>query len=175
MRIIRLIRVPVTLAFFSVLLLLNLFAHSTHAQRSQIGAAKNWSVYGGGPESTRYSRLSQINRENVRNLKVAWTFDSGDAYPGSEMQCNPLVVNGVLYATTPKVNVVALNAATGKLLWRFDPHQGRKVLGKIRNRGVTYWSDGRQSRIFVAVRQFLYSLDAKSGKPVVKLRRRGPD
>lgn len=163
----RLIRVLVVLAFISVLPTLNLFVHgSTHAQTSRAGARKDWSTYGGGPESTRYSSLKQINRENVRNLKVAWTFDSGDAYLGSEMQCNPLVVNGVLYATTPKVSVVALNAATGKLLWRFDPHQGRKVLGKMRNRGVAYWSDGRQGRIFVAVRQYLYSLDAKNGEPV---------
>jgi quinoprotein glucose dehydrogenase len=163
----RLIRVLVILAFISLLAIHNLFVHSsTHAQTSQAGAGKDWSIYGGGPESTRYSSLKQINRKNVRNLKVAWTFDSGDAYPGSEMQCNPLVVNGVLYATTPKVNVIALNAATGKLLWRFDPHQGRKVLGKLGNRGVTYWSDGKEERIFVAVRQYLYSLDAKSGKPV---------
>jgi quinoprotein glucose dehydrogenase len=163
----RLIRALVILAFISVLAIHNLFVHrSTLAQTSHAGAGKDWSIYGGVPESTRYSSLKQINRKNVRNLKVAWIFDSGDAYPGSEMQCNPLVVNGVLYATTPKVNVIALNAATGKLLWRFDPHQGRKVLGKIRNRGVTYWSDGKQERIFVAVRQYLYSLDAKSGEPV---------
>jgi quinoprotein glucose dehydrogenase len=82
------------------------------------------------------------------------------------MQCNPLVVNGVLYATTPTVNVIALNAASGKLLWRFDPNQGRKVLGTMRNRGITYWSDGKQERIFVTARQYLYSLDAKTGKPV---------
>src|SRR5437667_186589 len=158
----RLIRILVILAFIS--LILDLFVDtSTHAQA---GAGKDWSTYGGGPESSRYSNLKKINRRNVGNLKVAWTFDSGDAYPGSEMQCNPLVVNGVLYATTPKVNVIALNATTGKLLWRFDPHEGRKVLGKMRNRGVTYWSDGKQGRIFIAVRQYLYSLDAKNGKPV---------
>ncbi|HKY03402.1 MAG TPA: PQQ-binding-like beta-propeller repeat protein, partial [Blastocatellia bacterium] len=81
------------------------------------------------------------------------------------MQCNPIVVDGVFYATTPKVNVIALNAATGKLLWRFDPHKGRKVLGKMRNRGITYWSDGKDERIFVAVYQHLYSLDAKTGRP----------
>ena len=163
----RLTCITVTLTF-STLVTLNLFGHSniTHAQRIQAAAGKDWPIYGGVAESTRYSSLNQINRENVTNLKVAWTFDSGDAYPGSEMQCNPLVVDGVLYATTPKVNVIALNAATGSLLWRFDPHQGRKVLAKMRNRGVTYWSDGKQSRIFVAVRQFLYSLDAKTGKPV---------
>ncbi len=161
------IRLIVALAFISVLSFFDVLFHSnTHAQQLQLEDAKNWLVYGGGPESTRYSTLKQINRENVRNLKVAWIFDSGDAYPGSEMQCNPLVINGVLYATTPKLNVIALNAATGNLLWRFDPHQGRKVLGKIRNRGVTYWSDGKQGRIFVSVRQYLYSLDAESGKPI---------
>ena len=163
----RLIRVPVTLAFVCLLGILLFFPHGkTHAQKPHLGAGRDWPIYGGGPESARYSTLTQINRNNVRNLEVAWTFDSKDAYRGSEMQCNPLIVNGVLYATTPKSNVLALNAATGKLIWRFDPHQGRKVLGKIRNRGVTYWSDGRQSRIFVAVRQYLYALDAKSGKPV---------
>lgn len=163
----RLSRVLVILAFIPVLATLNLFVHdSAHAQGPKPGAAKDWSIYGGGPESIRYSSLRQINRQNVRNLKIAWTFDSGDAYAGSEMQCNPLVVDGVLYATTPKANVIALNAAKGTLLWRFDPHQGAKVLAKMRNRGVTYWSDGKQGRIFVAVRQYLYSLDAKSGKPV---------
>lgn len=163
----RRIRVLILVAFISVLGLLNLFVPgATHAQTSRAASGKDWSVYGGGPESTRYSGLKQINRQNVRNLKVAWTFDSGDAYPGSEMQCNPLIVNGVLYATTPKVNVIALDASTGEMLWRFDPHQGRKVIGKMRNRGLTYWSDGKEARIFVAVHQYLYSLDAKNGKPV---------
>ncbi len=163
----RLIGVLITLAFvFGAAILDSFVLGSERTGQSRAGAAKDWPIYGGGPGSTRYSSLHQINRQNVKNLKVAWTFDSGDAYPGSEMQCNPLVVKGVLYATTPKVNVIALNAATGKLLWRFDPHQGQKVLGKMRNRGVTYWSDGKQERIFVAVHQYLYCLDAKSGKPV---------
>lgn len=134
------------------------------AQAPPAGAGRDWAVYGGGPEATRYSRLKQIDRTNVRRLKVAWTFDTGDAYAGSEMQCNPLVVDGVLYATTPKVNLVALDAATGALLWRFEPAEGRPVLGKRRNRGVTYWSQGNDKRIFFAVRQFLYSVDAATGK-----------
>lgn len=128
----------------------------------------DWLVYGGGPEGIRYSSLKQINRENVGQLKVAWTFDSGDAYQGSELQCNPLVVKGVMYATTPKINVVALDAANGQLLWRFDPHEGRKVLGKMRNRGLTYWTNGKEQRLYIAVRQYLYSLDAKTGKPDAK-------
>src|SRR5947208_9494746 len=114
----RLISILVILASISVPAILTLFVHSrTYAQTSHAAAGKDWSIYGGGADSTRYSSLKQINRKNVGNLKVAWTFDSGDAYTGSEMQCNPLVVHGVLYATTPKVNVIALHAATGKLPW----------------------------------------------------------
>jgi glucose dehydrogenase len=73
----RLIRLLVTLAFISVLYFLDVFIHSSiHAQQSQHKAGKDWSVYGGGPESTRNSSLKQINRENMENLKVAWIFDS---------------------------------------------------------------------------------------------------
>jgi glucose dehydrogenase len=164
------------LVIFALLLALAALLNpaSAPAQRSQAGkrdqsppgAGKDWPVYLGGPESIHYSHLKQINRSNVNRLKVAWSFDAGDAYPGSEMQCNPIVINGTLYATTPKVNVIALDAATGKLLWRFDPNEGRKALGKMRNRGITYWSDGNEERIFIAARQYLYCLDAKTGKPV---------
>jgi len=133
------------------------------------GAAVEWPVYGGGPESIRYSSLAQINRENVKHLTVAWTFDASDGVPSSELEVNPIVVHGVLYATTVSLNVVALNPATGELLWRFDPYNGRKVRGGGgRTRGLTYWSDvgGGDQRIFVGVQQFLYALDAKTGRPV---------
>ncbi|MGH9652982.1 MAG: PQQ-binding-like beta-propeller repeat protein [Bryobacteraceae bacterium] len=126
---------------------------------------RNWPSYGGSLTDIRYSPLTQINRSNVKDLQVAWTFDTHDGFPGSEFECNPLIVNGVLYATTPKVNVIALNAATGKLLWRFNPDQSRKTFFKMRNRGVSYWSDGKAARIYFAYRQYLYSLDAKTGKP----------
>jgi glucose dehydrogenase len=145
------------LAFAAVLA-----AGGRHSQRS--GSA-NWPAYGGGLDDIRYSALKQINRSNVSNLKVAWTFDTGDAYPGAEFQCNPLIIHGVLYATTPKVNVIALDAATGKLKWRFDPDTAHRAPVKMRSRGVTYWSDGRDSRIFAAWRQYLYSLVAETGKP----------
>ncbi len=75
------------------------------------------------------------------------------------------MINGTLYSTTPKLNVVALNAATGKMLWRFDPNQSEPVVSKMRNRGLNYWSDGVNSRIYFASRQYLYSLDARTGKP----------
>jgi len=121
---------------------------------------RTWKVYGGGPENIRYSKLSQINRDNVKRLQVAWTFDTGDAFPGSEMQCNPIIVDGTLYATTPKLRVIALDGATGKLLWSFDPNEGRKAVGKFRNRGLAYW----EGRIYFTSRNFLYSLEARTGK-----------
>src|SRR5260370_42018344 len=91
------------------------------------GQYREWKVYGGGPENIRYSKLDQINRGNVSRLQMAWTYDTGDVFPGSEMQCNPIVVNGVLYATTPKLHVIALDAGTGALRWSFDPGQTRKA------------------------------------------------
>jgi len=129
----------------------------------------SWSTYGGGLENTHYSTLTQVNRDNVTKLKVAWTYDAGDAFPGSEMECNPIVVNGILYATTPKLRVIALDAATGTLKWSFDPNEGRPVRSKMRNRGVTFWADASGNggkRIFFVWRQFLYALDAATGKPI---------
>ncbi|MGH9339857.1 MAG: PQQ-binding-like beta-propeller repeat protein, partial [Acidobacteriota bacterium] len=127
---------------------------------------REWKVQGGGHDNIHYSRLRQINRGNVHRLEVAWTHDTGDAFEGSEIQCNPIIVDGVLYATTPKLRVIALEAATGKQIWSFDPNNGKEPLGRMRNRGVTYWEQGRDKRIFFIVRHFLYALDAKTGQPV---------
>jgi quinoprotein glucose dehydrogenase len=153
----------------SISLLLSLAAYG------QTPAAPNrtWSMFGGGPDNIHYSTLDQINRENVHSLQVAWTFDSGDQHPKSEMECNPIVVDGVLYATTPNGDVVALDAATGALHWRFDANEGLKNIGKVRNRGVTFWSDGKDQRIFVGVRQYLFALDAQTGKPVTAFGKAG--
>jgi quinoprotein glucose dehydrogenase len=122
--------------------------------------AQTWSTYGGSHDNTHYSALNQVNRENVTQLKVAWTYDSHDEFPGSEIECNPIIVNGILYATTPKLRVVALDAATGALKWSFDPNQGSRVVTKMRNRGVTYYG----GHIFFVSRQYLYSLDAATGQ-----------
>ena len=78
----------------------------------------------GGVDNIRYSPLVQINRDNVSKLQVAWTYDSHDAFTASEMQSNPVVVDGVLYATTPTLKVVAVNAETGQEIWKFDPSGG---------------------------------------------------
>jgi quinoprotein glucose dehydrogenase len=130
------------------------------------GATKDWSAYGGGPGSIHYSKLKQINRDNAKNLEVAWTFDTGDSVPGirTELEATPLAIKGVLYLISPKVRLFAIDAATGKQLWVFDPNEGRKLIGSTRNRGLTYWSDGKEARLFISLRQYLYAVDAKTGK-----------
>ena len=77
----------------------------------------DWPVYGGITDHTHYSTLDQITPANVARLQVAWTYETHDEFPGSEMQANPIVVDGVLYATTPKLRVFALDAATGREIW----------------------------------------------------------
>ena len=128
---------------------------------------RSWEVYG-GPGFMHYSTLDQINTENVHQLKVAWTFETGDAFEGSELEANPLVVDSILYTTTPKLRVIALHGATGELLWSFDPFAGRETRGKMRNRGVTYWSDGSDRRIFFTADQYLYALSLSDGTPVAE-------
>jgi quinoprotein glucose dehydrogenase len=154
-----------------VTLSVGLFVYAARAQsRKDSGKRpgrqyREWRAFGGGPENLHYSSLDQITRGNARQLEVAWRFDSGDEFPGSEMQCNPIIVDGVMYATTPKLRLVALNAEDGKLLWSFDPNEGKRPLGKMRNRGVMYWEDGADRRIYFGFRHWLYAIDAKTGRP----------
>lgn len=122
--------------------------------------AQNWPAYGGGPEETRYSGLRQINRSNVARLRVAWSFDTADG-PG-DPQTQPIMVDGVLFGLTPKHKVVALDAGSGKLLWRFDSG----IVGRGANRSVVYWSSGDDKRLFAAVHSFIYALDARTGKVI---------
>ena len=101
--------------------------------------------------------------ERQRSCKVAWTYETHDEFPGSEMQSNPIVIDGVLYATTPKLRVIALDAATGRELWTFDPNADRQPKpGRFRHRGVTVYRD----RVFVTQRNNLWALDKRTGKPI---------
>src|SRR5690242_12064635 len=90
--------------------------------RAVEGPAADWPNPGNDQGGTRYSRLDQINRDNVKNLRVAWTYHTGDSSPGRTIECTPLAVDGVLYVTTVETKVVTLDAATGKELWKFDPY-----------------------------------------------------
>jgi quinoprotein glucose dehydrogenase len=134
-------------------------AVSTGRPSPRSGAYRGWAGYGGGPEQMRYSSLRQINRTNVSQLQVAWTYDSGET---GGLQTQPIVVDGVLYAYTPTHKTFALRAATGEHLWTFDP----KIIGRGPNRGVMYWASGDDKRVFAAVDNFVYALNAATGTPI---------
>src|ERR1700691_2222833 len=119
---------------------------------------QDWPAYG-GQDGTHSSSLSQINRDNVKNLVVAWKYDTGEK---GGIEASPIIVGKVLYATTPRRSVIALDAASGKLIWRYECD----LQGQVLTRGVSYWSDGHQSRIFAGARNYLYALDATTGKVI---------
>jgi quinoprotein glucose dehydrogenase len=129
-------------------------------------SAHDWPVYGGTSENNHFSPLTQINRGNVQRLSVAWTYDGAES---GGLQSSPIVVEGVLYGLTPSEKVFALNAVTGKLLWKFDSG----IKGTQPDRGLAYWSGGndknsnKDRRILVAVMNFVYALDAATGKPIL--------
>ena len=132
------------------------------AERGTPADPNDWPVYGGNDDHTHYTTLSQISPANVTQLQVAWTFDTGDAFEGSEMQANPVVIGGILYATTPKLQVFALDAATGEQLWRFDPNDGEPPASRFRHRGVVVTGD----RVLFNYRNRLYALDRATGEPI---------
>jgi quinoprotein glucose dehydrogenase len=123
------------------------------------GAATTDWGYGGGPRQIRYSPLTRINRANVARLAAAWTYDTGE--PGA-LQTQPVVVDGVLYGFTPSHKLFALDAATGAPKWIFDA----SVAGGGPNRGVMFWRGPGDTRIFAAVADFLYAIDAGTGRAV---------
>ena len=125
---------------------------------------RDWQIYHGDYGGSHYSELDQINRNNVKQLEVAWIWHAGEQ--GSTIECNPIIVDGVVYATTPRIHCVALDGKTGELLWRFNPWSlgGR---GGGLNRGVAYWTDGKgDQRIFHSAGNYLYALNAITGEPI---------
>jgi quinoprotein glucose dehydrogenase len=124
----------------------------------------DWRTTGGEPGNSRYSSLDQINTSNVAQLRVAWIYHTADLPPDGrgEIQATPIVVDGVLYTTTPALAVIALRADRGTLIWRFDPRSTHPHV----NRGVVYWEDRGDRRIFFSAGRGLYALDARTGRPI---------
>lgn len=120
---------------------------------------RDWSAYGGAPENTHYSDLTQINRTNVKELQVAWSFDTGEQ---GGLQTSPIIVDGILYGITPTQKVFALDAGSGRLLWKFDSG----IKGTQPDRGLAFWGCDKDKRVLVGVMNFLYALDARTGKPI---------
>ncbi len=139
------------------------------------GPNTDWTAYGGNKAGNRYSSLSQINRSSIARLKLAWVYHSSDTGatgkrgskrgPELDIQCQPIVVHGLLYGTDPRLKLFAADAATGEPRWTFDPFaDGSPRYTKCR--GLTWWESGDDQRIFYAAGSFLYCINAKTGKPV---------
>ena len=144
---------------FPALVIVLAFSLSYAARKKSSGKNQDWPAYGGSAENTHYSSLDQINRKNVKKLEVAWSFDTGEK---GGLQTSPIIVGNVLYGLTPSQKVFALDAATGKLLWKFDSG----IRGTQPNRGLAYWSDGQDRRVLVGVMNFVYALDPAKGTPI---------
>ena len=120
---------------------------------------RDWPVYGGAPEGTHYSPLAQINKSNVTQLQIAWTYDTQEA---GGLQTSPIELNGVLYGISPSQKIFALDAATGALKWKFDSG----IFGTQPDRGLAYWSSGDDHRIIVGVMNFVYEINADTGQAI---------
>jgi glucose dehydrogenase len=136
------------------------------AQQSTTTASVPWPVYRGEPGGGQHAPVAQIHAANVHLLKPAWEYHTGDGTARSNMHANPIVVNGVMYFTTPAMKVVALDAATGRQRWVFDPtpHNNNGAVVRLRNRGVVYWKGAEGERIFDFVRDRVFAIDAANGR-----------
>src|SRR5947199_9555166 len=131
------------------------------SQNVETARSLDWRVYGGNSDATHYSPLKQINRSNAKQLELAWSYDTGET---GGLQTSPIDIAGVLNGIAPTQKVFALNAATGKLKWKFDSG----IVGTQPARGLSYWAspDNKDRRIIVGVMNFVYELDAETGQPV---------
>jgi len=159
---------------FSLSMLL-FFGAGCNVDRAAAPTMIDWVSYGGDPGGMGYSPLDQITPENISDLEVAWTYSTGELDLGlaeadfrASFSATPLVIDGVMYFTTPSTRVIALNAETGEKIWEYDPWEGAKERKFNSNRGVAYFpgSEERSSRIlFGTIDARLYSLDAETGNP----------
>lgn len=135
----------------------------------QTAAQSDWPMIGGTPGNSHYSSLHQISRSNVAKLGIAWTFDTDES---GGLETTPIIIDGTLYALTPSQKVIALNAATGKLIWKFDS----SIKGTAPDRGLTYWAGGKdqkEKRLFAGIMNFIYALDPATGKVIPSFGRDG--
>jgi quinoprotein glucose dehydrogenase len=132
-----------------------------HSQSAEPKATQDWAAYGGDQEKTHYSPLAQINKSNIKQLEVAWSYDTEET---GGLQTSPIEVDGVLFGISPSQKVFAVDAATGKVNWKFDSG----IVGTQPARGLSYWAspDRKDSRIIVGVMNFVYELNAQTGEPI---------
>lgn len=135
---------------------------------------QTWHIYKADAASSSYSSLQEINTENVNQLQLAWTFRPNDAPQGSRFgkyECNPIIIDTVMYATSARHWLYAIHAGTGEKIWSFDPFNGERGGGV--SRGVTYWAEGEDQRILFTAGHYLYAINAQTGKPVTSFGEEG--
>ncbi|HCC55821.1 MAG TPA: pyrroloquinoline quinone-dependent dehydrogenase, partial [Solibacterales bacterium] len=148
------------LLFLSIVILAALAAAQDHA---------TWRDYGGASDAAQYSSLAQINRSNVKQLKIAWSYPTGDT---NKYFFNPLEVDGVLYVLARNNSIVALDAASGKEIWVHPSPADTKL---ITSRGINYWEskDRSDRRLLFASNHFLRAIDARTGQTVASFGQNG--
>src|SRR6267143_6631628 len=124
---------------------------------------KTWRDYGGAADSAQYSARTKINRSNVSQLEVAWSYPTGD---NNKYFFNPLVVDAVMYVLARNNSIVALDAATGAEIWTCAAEPGTTI---ITSRGINYWEskDRSDRRLLFASNHFLRAIDARTGRPIL--------
>lgn len=155
---------------FACLLMLSLCLYS--CKQSSDTAYTSWPQYKGSNENIHYSSLTQVDTSNVTQLQVAWEYHTRDADTTnhSQIQCNPIVVDGILYGVSPQLKLFAIDAQTGQEKWQFNPFDSlkgnkRSFFNMNNSRGVTYWSDGaNDKRIFYTAGSDLHCINAVTGK-----------
>ncbi|EOZ91507.1 Glucose dehydrogenase, PQQ-dependent [Indibacter alkaliphilus LW1] len=120
-------------------------------------SVSDWPEFLGGPGRNQYSKLTQINRENVSQLSKAWEYHTGDS---GQIQCNPIIIDGVLYGMTATTRPFAIDAASGKEIWRLPTEDHDQF---STSRGLSYWGNGKDNRIYYTKGEWLYALHAKDG------------
>ncbi|MDQ3537151.1 MAG: PQQ-binding-like beta-propeller repeat protein [Bacteroidota bacterium] len=135
---------------------------------SSTNREKEWPEYLGGPDRNHYSTLDQINTSNVTQLKVAWEYHTKDS---GQIQCNPIMVDGILYGMTAFTQPFAINAASGKELWSKRDTAGANSLST--SRGLSYWENGKDKRILYTNDSWLYAVEAQTGKSILSFGDKG--
>lgn len=140
----------------------------------------SWEAYGGGKDNIHYSSLTEIDTNNIHQLKKAWEYSTRDAEKFTQIQVNPIIIKNTLYGVSPKLKLFAVEANTGKLRWSFDPY--KVINNEVKGigyfsinvcRGVTYYEDKDSKRLFYAAGANLFCVDATKGELIKSFGNKG--
>lgn len=161
---------PQPLSLLSALVLVpflsSVFAQDKAPQNDRLDNYTDWGIHRGDKKGNQYAELAYIHAANVDKLQPIWEYHTGDSNERSNMHSNPIIIDGLMYFTTPTLRAVALNAATGEEIWVFkaEEHHEKNTVFRGRSRGIVYWESGDDKRIFHSVKDRVYALNAKTGK-----------